>query len=197
MALALTSARAQAECSSDGAQYSTDFSASDGMWSLNSRVAIGVGGSRMTFTEPAGGSDTSLYNNDAFTAGTICADFTLNGKSDSDAAVGIGFWGSSATNYYTFVVRPRAHTYAVERQMGTKQSVPLAWESSTAFKAGPNDTNELDVTFSGNAARLYVNNQEVTEISGFAPNDSIVGLRGDGGSTSGAVWQITNFIVRT
>jgi hypothetical protein len=193
-ALGATGAQANAACAADGAQYTTSFAQRDDTWDLNDNIKIG--GGQMTFTEKPGDGDTAFFNGDTFTAGTLCADFTLTSPSDKEPSAGVTFWGSGYKDYYIFQVDPIVGTFALDRKKDGTWLTPIAWKASPAVKSGVGATNELSVRFSGNHAVLSINGQQVADVTGFPPSDPArVGTHGEGGSKAGAVWAVTNFVV--
>jgi hypothetical protein len=194
IAIAVAPAQASAACSADGAQYSTTFAQRDDTWDLNDNMKIG--GGQMTITEKAGDGDTAFFNGDAFTSGTLCADFTLTSQSDKEPSAGLTFWASSYKDYYIFQVDPIVGTFALQRKKDGTWLNPIPWKSSPAVKNGVGAVNELSVQFSGNRAALSINGQQVADITGFPPSDpGKVGTHGEGGAKAGAVWSVTNFVV--
>jgi hypothetical protein len=194
VAVATAGAQASATCPAAGAQYSTTFAQRDDTWDLNDNMKIG--GGQMTITEKAGDGDTGFFNGDAFTSGTLCADFTLTAPSDKEPSAGLAFWASGYKDYYVFQVDPIVGTFALQRKKDGTWLTPIPWKDSPAVKSGVGATNELSVQFSGNRAALSINGQQVADITGFPPSDpGKVGTHGEGGAKAGAVWSITNFVV--
>jgi hypothetical protein len=194
LATMLLAAQASAACQADGAQYSTTFSQPDDSWALNDNIKIG--GGQMTYTEKPGDGDTAFFNGDTFAAGTLCADFTLTAPSDKEPSAGLTFWGAGLKNYYVFQMDPIAGTYALDRKKDGNWLKPIDWKASSAIKNGVGVTNELSVQFKGSRVSLWINGQQVADITGFPPSDaSTVGTHGEGGAKAGAIWSVTNFVV--
>jgi hypothetical protein len=95
----------------------------------------------------------------------LCADVLMLTTADpNDSGVGVIFWGNQPTDddYYFFEIY--GDQYRLVHILYSKWYILLQPTKSAAIKAGLNQTNELEVRFTGTGADLWINGSKVNQI---------------------------------
>jgi hypothetical protein len=95
---------------------------------------------------------------------------TVAGVEPEDARAGLVFWYSDANNFYVLEFSPNGQASVWRRQRG-EWLEQIAWQEVEGAHGGDDAVNELRVTTKGNQATAYLNETEIGQFTGVAPNN--------------------------
>jgi hypothetical protein len=119
-------------------------------------------------------------------------EITTGGPKLSHTFGGIAFWSVDVNNTYYLAIGPTG-TYSVARYAANRFFSIVGWTANPAIKTGLNQVNHLRVVTKGNQATLYVNDQQVSVITGQPPQGgSEIGVIAESGPGTRDVWALLN-----
>jgi hypothetical protein len=95
---------------------------------------------------------------------------TVTGVEPEDVKAGLVFWYSDTNNFYVLEFSPNGQASVWRRQRG-EWLEQIAWQEVEGARKGDGAVNELRVVTRGNQATVYLNETEVGEFKGVAPNN--------------------------
>lgn len=159
--------------------YSDDFKAYSPVW-LGSSQHVSVKGGQMQITTTGGHAfwafNGSLHARQLAPMVDIHARTTLPTPGVAAHAVGLMFWGRSATDCYVLLI-DAAKRFTVFKKKGGKFTTLIKWTSTAAIKADKAAPIGVDIVDVGNNAYLLINGKRVGQVT--APSDGagdLVGL---------------------
>jgi len=147
--------------------FEDNFTDASGGWFTDSRVRIA--NSSFIIKAPVDGAYTTLnagypVKGDA----DICVEVGWPQNEISNASAGVAFWAEDYTNYFLFLIRG-AGSFGVFRKSNGKWFTISSSTPVAAVKAAVNATNVLRVRVKGDLASLFVNNAQMRDLRGSAP----------------------------
>lgn len=95
---------------------------------------------------------------------------TVAGVEPEDVKAGVAFWYTDTNNFYVFEFSPNGQASVWRRQRG-EWLEQIAWQEVEGARDGDGAVNELRVVTKGNQATVYLNETEVGQFKGVAPNN--------------------------
>lgn len=87
------------------------------------------------------------------------------------------FWGKDIKEYYAVLVNANGW-FGVQRRMGDRYLLPVAWRPNEALQKGAGVENQVRVVTNGNRATIYFNGKEAISLTGMPPKGgSLIGLK--------------------
>jgi hypothetical protein len=73
----------------------------------------------------------------------------------------------------------------------------VTWQTSDAIKTGADAVNRLRVVASGGKATMYINDQELTTITGQPPDGGgFIGVESSTWEKTPHVWEFSNLVIK-
>lgn len=168
-ALALTAAASPAALACEGTVVLLEdhFAKSSPVWSTTGAFKY-VDGKLETKTKP--GYAEKIFANPIYQDVDICADVSvIAGSNLPSIYAGLAFWATDTDNLYTFQITPGGQA-GVYRLNDGKWETVLDDKEVDSIRKGRDAVNTLRVVTVGGKATLYVNGDEVGDVSGDLPS---------------------------
>jgi 3-keto-disaccharide hydrolase len=95
---------------------------------------------------------------------------TVAGVEPDEVKAGLVFWYDNANNFYVLEFSPNGQASVWRRQRG-EWLEQIQWKDIDGAHTGDNAVNELRVVTKGNQVTAYLNETEVGQFTGIAPNN--------------------------
>lgn len=160
--------------------FADDFSALDPSLGDESD-SLGVSDNVLFYKQKAGYYWRTFYDALLFDDADATIRMRLDFGAETDAVVGLAFWGVDLDEYYVVMISD-AGTYSVSHASPGGWHSPVPWRSTDAIKVDPEAWNEVRVVTSGRRATIFINGREVVRVKGRPPaGGSLFGLYCQGG----------------
>jgi hypothetical protein len=157
--------------------FQDGFKDDAGGWSLSDAIEVKDESFVMKLGPDA--MEASLNLTHTVKSADICADAVWPAEKNKVLGAGLLFWGEDNRSYFQFGVLNNGKFWIARRQNG-KWSTVVENVPSDAIKTGPDESNTLRVSATGNTLSFYINGEKVRDLRGQAPEDGWwFGLSGD------------------
>jgi hypothetical protein len=188
VAAAVTSGPAFA-CKGPTTLYADSFKTLDPAWA-GTDLAVSNGSAHLTVQSDY--SSWSWYAGSFIDSGDYCIDMVAPKLPDPSGGDGGIIFGMTNGDFYAFMLRADGQA-AVNRWLNGAWLTPVSIRPAPGVKTAPNATNTLRVTFKGNSASAYVNDQLFITFNIPQPfQNSLIGLIAEDDVSGPITYQFSN-----